>query len=233
MAKPHGTTKSSLRAFSSPEKKHLRFRDRRLLLFFFGVIGLILVVAVLFSSVLRRQLPDPTAQPGVGHLLGEVQLQGPATHQTVTEADLEGSIVLLHFWGLWCPPCRRELPMVSVVEAQWDRPPEVRVLAVACAMPGSSQSNLEVRRQVEPYLVDRGMGLPVYTDRGGVTRRNVAIAFGEGMALAGYPTTLLLDPELRIYAVWRGYRVGNQVQMEQQISRLLGQKQPSTRHPGR
>ena len=223
MAKPHGTTKSSLRAFSSPEKKYLRLRDRRLVFFFFGVISLILVVAVLFSSVLRRQLPDPTAQPGVGHLLGEVQLQGPATHQTVTEADLEG----------WCPPCRRELPMISVVEAQWDRPPEVRVLAVACAMPGSSQSNLEVRRQVEPYLVDRGMGLPVYTDRGGVTRRNVAIALGEGMALAGYPTTLLLDPELRIYAVWRGYRVENQVQMEQQISRLLGRKQPSTSHLGR
>ena len=31
---------------------------------------------------------------------------------TFSLSDLQGSYVLLDFWGSWCPPCRREMPAI-------------------------------------------------------------------------------------------------------------------------
>lgn len=33
-------------------------------------------------------------------------------HQNVTSAGLRGKVVLLDFWGTWCPPCRESVPML-------------------------------------------------------------------------------------------------------------------------
>ena len=31
-------------------------------------------------------------------------------HQTISNASLRGKVVLLDFWGTWCPPCRESVP---------------------------------------------------------------------------------------------------------------------------
>jgi len=33
-------------------------------------------------------------------------------------SDLRGSVAVLHFWGSWCPPCRRELPELQQLTKQ-------------------------------------------------------------------------------------------------------------------
>lgn len=36
-------------------------------------------------------------------------------------SDLRGKVILLHFWGTWCPPCRREMPdLAKLVESSQD-----------------------------------------------------------------------------------------------------------------
>lgn len=46
----------------------------------------------------------------------EVQL---LNGQTLTTQDLQGDIVLLHFWGSWCGPCRQEAPDVVALHASF------------------------------------------------------------------------------------------------------------------
>jgi len=42
--------------------------------------------------------------------------------------DLKGQVVVVNFWGSWCPPCREEIPEISKWAAAH---PDVRVLGVA------------------------------------------------------------------------------------------------------
>jgi peroxiredoxin len=38
------------------------------------------------------------------------------THETVTLSSEQGKLVFLTFWGSWCPPCRKELPVLEAVQ---------------------------------------------------------------------------------------------------------------------
>jgi hypothetical protein len=65
------------------------------------------------------------------------------------------------------------------------------------------------------------MKIPIYTDLGGVTRRSVGLILSGELSLQAYPTTILLDQEAKIRAVWIGFAPGNEIQMRREIERLL------------
>lgn len=52
------------------------------------------------------------------------------TGETASLADYRGKVVMLNFWGTWCPPCRRELP--DIVRLRDDLAPKgFEVIGVA------------------------------------------------------------------------------------------------------
>lgn len=65
--------------------------------------------------------PENAACSGEGAANFDFTLKGPGG-ETVHLADYEGKVVLLNFWGTWCPPCRVEVPaFVELQEAYRDR----------------------------------------------------------------------------------------------------------------
>jgi thiol-disulfide isomerase/thioredoxin len=148
-------------------------------------VGAVLAVAVLGtmnmftgSQMLRSgdRVPDFTL----------VDLSG----QTVRFSDLDGRAVVLNFWATWCPPCRREMPLLDAIHQEY----RSRGLSVVGIDVGEDPD--AVRRYVEsigvayPIWVDGpnrqtgidstqsihgrfgGVGLPttVFVDRGGIIR---------------------------------------------------------------
>jgi thiol-disulfide isomerase/thioredoxin len=142
-------------------------------------VGAVLAIAVLGtmnmftgSQVLRSgdRVPDFTL----------VDLSG----QTVRFSDLEGRAVVLNFWATWCPPCRREMPLLDAIHQEY----RSRGLSVVGIDVGEDPD--AVRRYVESI----GVAYPIWVDApnrqtGIDATQSIHGRFGG----VGLPTTVFVD----------------------------------------
>lgn len=109
--------------------------------------------------------------------------------------SLRGKVVLLSFWATWCPPCRRELPMLehlSRVEGA-----HVEVVAVSVDPLG--------RSAVAPFLDRLGVThLLSFLDPEGRVAAPLSDPQKAPFILYGMPISYVIDPRGRI----AGYIIG-------------------------
>lgn len=117
----------------------------------------------------------------------------------LTLSETSGKVVLLNFWGTWCPPCRAEFPDIVALSQKYGNNSDVLIVPVSCGT-SMREDMAELRTNTEAFLKQHDANLPNYTDPGLVTRKAVANAVG----FKGYPTTVLLDGQHRIRETWVG-----------------------------
>lgn len=123
--------------------------------------------------------------PPAAHRGGEVGQAAPeytATTldgDTVALTDFLGQPVLLNIWATWCPPCRREMPVLA--EAARNTP-GVEFLFVNYG---------EGRAAIERYLADEALAVSnvLLDPRGAVPRHYGTV---------GIPVTLFIDGDGRL-----------------------------------
>jgi len=189
---------------------------------FWVAVLLVLIVFLLggmLSRLFRRGGSDGSEHPAIGRTLPDLELQGLGNGASdVTLDDLKGNVALINFWGTWCPPCRVELPHIAKLGQAYADRKDFRLLAVSCGPPGQVENRAQLARVTLDYLASQNIDMPVRADLGETTRRAVDMALG---GMQGYPTTILLDRNLTIRAVWVGYASGSEHEMSRQIQRLL------------
>lgn len=125
-----------------------------------------------------------------------------ATNEIVEPDQLTRRVRLLHFWGTWCGPCRMEYP--SLVRSIEGDPiaSDCCFVSIACAgCPG--QSIQEVERQTIAYYQSNGLSVSTYTCGDGKLIAHVSSVLGEEMMM--FPTSILVDQDGVVRAVWQGY----------------------------
>ena len=61
------------------------------------------------TNVANAELPEGAVCKDQGAASFDFTLKDPAG-APIRMADYKGKVVLLNFWGTWCPPCRVEIP---------------------------------------------------------------------------------------------------------------------------
>lgn len=123
------------------------------------------------------------------------------TETPITEETMRGKVVVMHFWGYWCPACVKELPEFVKTQKSFVADSDVLFANVSC-----SQRKEETLDALKFYTnkfmqnVD-GADLPAYYDPVEFSRTRLSQLMTAGGF--SYPTTLVIDGEGNVVDLWR------------------------------
>jgi thiol-disulfide isomerase/thioredoxin len=185
----------------------------------------LLIIAITFGFAWKlgiepkMQLRRAVEHEGVGQPLPVLEL-APLTgaSEGLSLEKLRGKVALVNFWGTWCPPCREEFPHMVDLWEEFRGNPEFVLVSVSCTQADKEPMDV-LRQETAKFLAAQGTNMPTYADSQGVSRRILDSVIG-GLA---FPTTILLDRDGIIRAVWVGYGSGDQKQMERMVEKLLAE----------
>jgi thiol-disulfide isomerase/thioredoxin len=134
----------------------------------------------------KTDISYPVADRGtVGNLSGP-DLTGDGT---LSLADYAGKVVVINFWGSWCPPCRAEQPGLNLAsEKLADQGVQFLGIDLEKGLPRSSGQDYHRSFQV-PY--------PSIYDP---TMRTILSL--RGYPAASIPSTIVLDRQHRVAQIW-------------------------------
>ncbi|MBO3735734.1 TlpA family protein disulfide reductase [Glycomyces niveus] len=105
--------------------------------------------------------------------------------------DWAGSVLVVNFWGSWCPPCVAEAPYLVEAAAEF-KDEGVQFLGVNIRDTADTAKAFERRWGVE---------YPSLSDEAG----RVADQFVDyGLSPNDIPATIVIDAEHRVFSIWRG-----------------------------
>jgi thiol-disulfide isomerase/thioredoxin len=105
------------------------------------------------------------------------------TPKPLTLAELRGKVVLLDFWGQWCPPCVQGLPQMEALHNKFK---DQGLIVIGVHTSGG------ISKPMEAYLKDRKVTFPVVVDTG---------ATMESYVLDSLPSCALVDKDGNL--VWK------------------------------
>lgn len=105
-------------------------------------------------------------------------------------ADHRGEVIVINYWASWCAPCWEEAPMLSRI-GQELAPQRLTIVGVAMDERRSGEIPQGVRRFVDTLRIPYAIALNPAMSQ---------MAYG----MDGLPTTLLVDRQGRVAAVYVG-----------------------------
>ena len=140
----------------------------------FALVAVIAATGGLFLASRQAAAPGPAPTAATG-----AAATAPTHRPSFTLVDLDGKqrssdeyagkAVIFNFWATWCAPCRREIPMLNALQAEYG-PRGLQVLGIAM----DTQENIATYRkelnldypslqgELEAVAVGRQFGLDLY-----------------------------------------------------------------------
>lgn len=114
-------------------------------------------------------------------------------------SDYKGKVVMLNFWGTWCPPCRKEIPDLINLQKKYNKE-GLEIVGITL----NSGSAAEIQKFVDK----KQMNYTVLTDMGNNETQAVTNLYGQavGQPISSIPTTFIIDREGYIVKGYLGAR---------------------------
>jgi thiol-disulfide isomerase/thioredoxin len=123
--------------------------------------------------------------------------------ENLSNAALRGKVVLLDFWGTWCPPCRESIPVVRGLQKKYaDK--NFQIVGI------SSDDDEDVWKT---FIKAQQMTWSEYIDLSGKVQ--------ESFKIDSFPTYILLDKDGVIRYRQSGFGEGTQAELEEAINKAL------------
>lgn len=128
-----------------------------------------------FSDMARKLAENPRrARENYAPDFSFTSLQG----EHITLDDLKGKVVVLDFWGTWCPPCVESVPELRNLNKKYSKEPSFMLIGI------SSDGDEATWKE---FTEKNRMTWPQYRDRD----RKIQNAFN----VRAYPTYIIIDHE--------------------------------------
>jgi len=184
-----------------------------------GVL-LILVGVIAMSKLPQTSMSIGQSSPANGKPAPQFDLVPLTDSMSLARIDRvpTGKVVLLHFWGTWCAPCKIEYPQLSAMAGQWEDSDRFQFVSVSCSS-RDDQTLEELKRDTLDYFDVAQISDYAYYDPHGVTRQNATKRLErKGMY---FPTTMLIQQDGSIVGVWEGFSEVGVDEMHEAIGYLL------------
>ena len=160
-----------------------------------GFLALAAILGGLFAldrAVSSELGPLDDQTPSIGELAPQFELRDAAS-TVVQLGEFRGRVVWINFWATWCGPCRRELPDIARLAAEFDAG-DLVVLAV------NQEQSATVARD---YWEELGLDLPLLLDSSGEV--------ADQYRLRGLPNSFFIDREGVLQSFQLGFLVEEQM----------------------
>jgi peroxiredoxin/YHS domain-containing protein len=124
--------------------------------------------------------------------------------EPITNASLEGTVVLLDFWATWCVPCKKSMPELQALHDKYAAR-GFRVVGISIDEGGASK--------VKKYVKSKKLTYPIAVD----SEKSPA---WEAFRVKAVPAAFLIDRAGRVVAQWTGSPAGGK-ELETKIEELL------------
>ena len=126
----------------------------------------------------------------------------------MTSEDLKGKVAVVDLWATWCKPCIGEIPIYNRLYDAFESQ-DVAIVGIAVESP---------LRDIPSKVRQLGIKYPVL-----IGDDKAAHAFG---GIQGFPTTLVISKEGKIYKRYMGAVPNKEQKIKQDIEHLFGGKFP-------
>ncbi len=167
-----------------------------------------LSVAILVLSAIACANKGPTGdqagsgQPAALRVAPDFAERDIHDTETISLNSYRGKVVMLNFWGPWCPPCRTEVPALEKLQAAF----KDKLVVIGATM-------FSAEAPVEQFYKDYKINYPVIWGS-----YDLMYKYGK---ISAFPTTILIDKKGLIAGTVVGSRRGDQ--FEAMLKPLLAQ----------
>jgi thiol-disulfide isomerase/thioredoxin len=124
----------------------------------------------------------------------------------VSLGSLKGKVVLINFWATWCGPCRKEMPLLELIQKKY-APLGFTMLGVNVE---------EDTRLMDTFLKDVPVTFPVLLDpANGVSKL---------YNVSAMPSTVIVDRKGNVRFIHQGYQPGDEGKYQDLIRQLIREK---------